>query len=110
LECLDALFGNKVSGPIENYLAKTKSPKDTTILKKLLEWARGIHAMFVKDGETSVEFGAHTHVDMREQLRSFRSKALNAQYKGQRLTMSPWPFVDIIRYYLSNAILEQGTA
>lgn len=61
MECLDALFGDKVPGPIENYLAKTKSPKDTTILKKLLEWARGIHAMFVKDGETSVEFGAHTH-------------------------------------------------
>jgi hypothetical protein len=45
---------------------------------------------------------------MREQLRPFRSKAHNAQYKGQRLTMSTWPFVDIIRCCLSNAILEQG--
>ncbi|KAF1911042.1 hypothetical protein BDU57DRAFT_108689 [Ampelomyces quisqualis] len=108
LECLDALFAGKISVPIEKYLARTKSQKDTTILKKLLEWAREIHGIFVKDGETSVEFGSHTHVDMREQLRPFRAKAHNAMYQGRGLQTSPWPFVEIIRYYLSNAILEQG--
>jgi hypothetical protein len=71
-------------------------------------WTREIHEQFIKNGQTLVEFGANTHTDMREQLRPFRGIALNANYGGQRLNFSSWPFVEIIGYCLENAILEQG--
>jgi hypothetical protein len=45
---------------------------------------------------------------MREQFRLFRGDAIDAIFRGERLNSTPWPFVEVILYYLSNTILEQG--
>jgi len=108
LECLSALFGCRVSGSLEDFLSTATSDKDPKVLGKLKSWTHQILEMFIKDGETSMQFESTTHPDMREKLRPFRGTAQNAKYDGKPLRFSPWPFVEVIRYHLENAILEQG--
>jgi hypothetical protein len=98
LECLEHLFAPRVAPEsLEDYMASSKSLKDNSILKKLIQWTADIHGQFVPDGEMSVPFTSSTHTDMREQLRPSRMRAPNARFKGKVIAFSPWPFVEIIR-------------
>ncbi|KAF2853205.1 hypothetical protein T440DRAFT_390747 [Plenodomus tracheiphilus IPT5] len=107
-ECLDCLFAHRVDPQgLDEFMFTAKSSGDD-ILDQLLDWTREIHEKFVEGGEMSVIFKSSTHHDMREQLRPFRGTAANATFQGKRLAFSPWPFVEIIRYYLTNWLLEQG--
>jgi hypothetical protein len=109
LECLGALFADRVTDePLEDYLSTAASVDEIKIRKKLERWTGDIYEKFVKDGKNSLQFESTTHTDMRETLRPFRSTAQSAKYQGKPLRFSPWPFVEIIRYHLENAILEQG--
>ncbi|KAH9864393.1 hypothetical protein J1614_010327 [Plenodomus biglobosus] len=108
-ECLNDLFAYRVDPqPLDEFMFTVKSNGDQKALDQLLEWTRLVHEKFVEAGEMSVTFKSSTHQDMREQLRPFRGTASNAMFQGKRLPFSPWPFVEIIRYYLNNRILEQG--
>lgn len=107
-ECLTALFADQVDGSLEIFLASGRATKDDKVFKEFIAWTREIHGKFVKSGETFVGLGAIKHTEMREQLRPFRGNAQNANFKGKHFSISPWLFVDIILYYLTNAILEQA--
>lgn len=108
-ECLEALFANRApSGSLEEFMFSPKPNGDAEILSKLLAWTGDIHTKFFKEGGMSVTLQSNTHPEMREQLRPFRGSAANAMFQGNRLSFSPWPFVEIIRYYFSNPVLNQG--
>ncbi|KNG49840.1 gtpase domain-containing protein [Stemphylium lycopersici] len=109
LECLEHIFTPRVApDSLEDFMASSKSLENNPALKKLLQWTVEIHEQFVPDGELSVCFKASTHNDMREQLRPFRMRAQNARFNGKLLSFSPWPFVEIIRYYVDSPLLQDG--
>ncbi|RYN25087.1 hypothetical protein AA0117_g5211 [Alternaria alternata] len=109
LECLEHLFASRVAPEsVEDFMSSSKALKGNLVLEKFLQWTVDIHSMFVPDGELSVPFESSTHNDMREQLRPFRMRALNARYKGKVLQFSPWPFVEIIRYYVDSPLVQDS--
>ncbi|KAH8642028.1 hypothetical protein IG631_04969 [Alternaria alternata] len=109
LECLEHLFASHVAPEsVEDFMSSSKALKGDTVLEKFLQWTVDMHSQFVPDGELSVPFESSTHNDMREQLRPFRTRAPNARYKGKVLPFSPWPFVEIIRYYVDSPLLQDG--
>ncbi|OAG19050.1 hypothetical protein CC77DRAFT_1032442 [Alternaria alternata] len=89
LECLEHLFASRVAPEsVEDFMSSSKALKGNLVLEKFLQWTVDIHSMFVPDGELSVPFESSTHNDMREQLRPFRMRALNARYKGKVLQLT----------------------
>jgi hypothetical protein len=109
LECLEHLFAHRVApDSLEDFMSSGKSSKDNSVLSTLLKWTVEIHEQFVRDGELCVSLTSSTHEDMREQLRPFRMRALNARFMGKSLSFSPWPFVKIIRYYVDSPLLQDG--
>ncbi|CAN9256685.1 unnamed protein product [Alternaria alternata] len=109
LECLEHLFASRVAPEsVEDFMSSSKTLKGNLVLEKFLKWTVDIHSLFVPDGELSVPFESSTHNDMREQLRPFRMRAPNARYKGKVLQFSPWPFVEIIRYYVDSPLVQDA--
>ncbi|EUC43750.1 hypothetical protein COCMIDRAFT_6845 [Bipolaris oryzae ATCC 44560] len=109
LDCLNHLFAHRVAPEsLEKFMFTSKSWKDSSVLSKLRKWTIEIHEQFVRDGELFVLLTSSTHSDMREQLRPFRMKAPNARFNGKPLSFSPWPFVEIIRYYVDSPLLQDG--
>ncbi|EUC34221.1 hypothetical protein COCCADRAFT_4365 [Bipolaris zeicola 26-R-13] len=109
LDCLNHLFAYYVAPEsLEDFMSASKSWKDSPALLKLQRWTGEIHEQFVRDGELFVPLTSSTHSDMREQLRPFRMKAPNARFNGKPLSFSPWPFVEIIRYYVDSPLLQDG--
>jgi len=108
-ECLDALFAYRVAPRFLDEFMFTPEPSgDRETLRQLQGWAKDIHTRFVEDGKTWVSLNSSTHREMQEHLRPFRNSSSNAMFKDKQLPFSPWPFVEIIRYHLSNPLLEQG--
>ncbi|RMZ67660.1 Dynamin GTPase domain [Pyrenophora seminiperda CCB06] len=108
-ECLEHLFAHRItSESFEDFMASGKSLVGSPVLKKLVQWTIDIHARFVTQGDLSVAFTSSTQNDMREQLRPFRMRAPNARFQGKSLPFSPWPFVEVIRYYVDSPLLQDG--
>ncbi|KAF5853161.1 hypothetical protein GGP41_001665 [Bipolaris sorokiniana] len=109
LDCLNHLFAHHVAPvSLDDFMSASKSSKDSSVLLQLVKWTVEIHEQFVRDGELFVLLTSSTHSDMREQLRPFRMKAPNARFNGKPLSFSPWPFVEIIRYYVDSPLLQDG--
>ncbi|KAG9193791.1 hypothetical protein G6011_03826 [Alternaria panax] len=109
LSCLEQLFASCVApDTLEDFVSSGKTLKGNAALGKLLQWTAEIHGQFVPDGELFIPFTSSTHKDMREQLRAFQQQAINARHQGKTLPFSPWPFVEVVRYYHDSLLLQDG--